>query len=211
MQNNDHCEDKTVRARELITDEVCIGMVPSMRPWYCPWKWCAITDEYKIYKRLLDYSLDTNADKDEILGMFHLIYVPAVAQLSYSAQASFERTLTKITDRRYDKNCLAKFALDQFCRDTWYGGASKAIKIMEIVSSSGSSFLLSLKSLGTIKAMSDLIVAEIISQYQAMGMKISVSDILTDYSKLFGEKAIMYLEPAVDVFCIKRSHHRRQV
>ena len=194
----------TIRARELVSfhpDEMCpFVQAPSMRPWYC--KWCAITDKYKMYQRLLAISQDKDAEKDEILGLFRLVYVPAVAQMSGSAQSSFDRTLTNIADSKYDKNCLATFAVCRYMQDNWFAGASKLIKVMEVVSSS-SNFLASLVFDGTVKAMSVLIVNSVISQYQdATGISFSPSDILQFYSKLFGEKEIKLLESLVDIDCL---------
>ncbi|KAK1735831.1 hypothetical protein QTG54_013537 [Skeletonema marinoi] len=214
LRENAGQEDNTIQARtrnrklnRADQDEMCID-VPSMHPWYCsiPVFWereCAITEQYKMYQRLLDYSQDNDADKDEILGLFNLIFVLPAASMSGTAQSSLKLVLDDIED--YDKNCVARFVGMQFCFDNMLAGTSKLIKAIDIVSDS-STFLASLAVKGTVIAMAELIAESVASQYKdATGLFLSASEILKSAGKLLKEKQIMLLRGNLPRVCGQRT------
>ena len=208
LRENAGQEDDTIQARTRIRklnwldqdDEMCMkSMVPSMHHWYCWKRECAITEQYKMYQRLLDYSQDNDADKDEILGLFNLIFVLPAASMSGSTQSSLALVLKDIES--YDKNCVARIVGRQFCSDNMLAGTSKLIKAINIVSDS-STFLASLVVKGTITAMAELIAESVASQYKdATGIFLSASEILKSAGKLLKENQIKLLRGTLPIFC----------
>lgn len=81
---------------------------------------------------------DENVDRDEVVGMFRLVYAPTVRQIGYSARADYEAVDRMIRSSRYYPNCIAWVAGRQACIDDWFDSSSDMIEFIELVSQHGS-------------------------------------------------------------------------